>query len=267
MARNYAALPYEYLEEMEALNDAEFGRLTRALLAYSMTGEPIALCGNERFYAKRVMAQEDRFKTSYQDAIGRRSEAGKKGAVKRWDSKNSNAMASDSKNSNAIPAMASDSKNGYTETKTETKTETDTLPSDDGRSIAQVAQSPVAVVVSAYANKINANPGDRTISELKGFVQTMGADCCLRAIDIALDERKATWSYIRGILRSKLEQGVHSLAEWDALEEKRQQQIDAKRKGFAPLTVEEPNVDPVEHIGRMQRLLEQMKGGADDGQS
>lgn len=39
MARNYAALPYDYLEEMEALNDAEFGRLTRALLAYSMTGE------------------------------------------------------------------------------------------------------------------------------------------------------------------------------------------------------------------------------------
>lgn len=61
MARNYAALPYDYLEEMEALNDAEFGRLTRALLAYSMTGEQIALCGNERFYAKRVMSQEDRF--------------------------------------------------------------------------------------------------------------------------------------------------------------------------------------------------------------
>lgn len=63
MARNYAALPYDYLEEMAALNDAEFGRLTRALLVYSMTGEPIALCGNERFYAKRVMAQEDRFRT------------------------------------------------------------------------------------------------------------------------------------------------------------------------------------------------------------
>nr|DAE22155.1 MAG TPA: NinG recombination protein [Siphoviridae sp. ctLsx2] len=62
MARNYAALPYDYLEEMEALNDAEFGRLTRALLSYSMTGEQIALCGNERFYAKRVMSQEDRFK-------------------------------------------------------------------------------------------------------------------------------------------------------------------------------------------------------------
>lgn len=65
MARNYAALPYDYLEEMDALNDAEFGRLTRALLVYSMTGEQIALCGNERFFVKRMMAQEDRFKASY----------------------------------------------------------------------------------------------------------------------------------------------------------------------------------------------------------
>lgn len=84
MARNYAALPYDYLEEMEALNDAEFGRLTRALLAYSMTGEQIALCGNERFYAKRVMAQEDRFKASYDGISATRSEAGKAGAVARW---------------------------------------------------------------------------------------------------------------------------------------------------------------------------------------
>ena len=81
MARNYAALPYDYLEEMEALNDAEFGRLTRALLAYSMTGEQIALCGNERFYAKRVMSQEDRFKASYDEVSVVRSEAGKAGAA------------------------------------------------------------------------------------------------------------------------------------------------------------------------------------------
>ena len=125
----------------------------------------------------------------------------------------------------------------------------------------------VATVISAYANKINANPGERTIAEIKGFVQTMGAECCLRAIDIALDEKKATWSYIRGILRSKLEQGVRCLADWDALEEKRQQQLDAKRKGFTPIVAEEPAVEPVDHIARMQRLLEMMKGDGDDGES
>ena len=49
MARNYAALPWEYKREMSTLNDAEFGRLCRALLEYSESGTPIALCGNERF--------------------------------------------------------------------------------------------------------------------------------------------------------------------------------------------------------------------------
>ncbi len=43
MARNYAALPWEYKREMSALNDAEFGRLCRALLEYSESGTPIAL--------------------------------------------------------------------------------------------------------------------------------------------------------------------------------------------------------------------------------
>lgn len=122
MARNYAALPHEYLEEMEALNDAEFGRLTRALLVYSMTGEQIALCGNERFYAKRVMAQEDRFKANYKELSKVRSEAGKAGANAKWQGES--AIANDGK------AMANDSKNGNTKT----KTKTDTLSSDDDKS-------------------------------------------------------------------------------------------------------------------------------------
>lgn len=139
MARNYAALPYEYLEEMEQLNDAEFGRLTRALLAYSMTGEPIALCGNERFYAKRVMAQEDRFQESYTEATEKRREAGKKGASQRWDSKNGNA----------ISPIASDSKNGYTNT----ETDTNTLPSNDGKSVRARFTPPTLAQVAEYCRE------------------------------------------------------------------------------------------------------------------
>lgn len=115
MARNYAALPYDYLEEMDALNDAEFGRLTRALLVYSMTGEQIALCGNERFFVKRMMAQEDRFKASYDGIATKRSEAGKAGAAARWQ--NGKRIFSNCKNSKA---MSANGKNGNTETNTET---------------------------------------------------------------------------------------------------------------------------------------------------
>lgn len=128
MARNYAALPYDYLEEMEALNDAEFGRLTRALLVYSMTGEQLALCGNERFYAKRVMAQEDRFKASYDDISTTRREAGKAGAAARWQ--NGKRIFANGKNGKAI---VSNGKNGNTETNTETKTNTNTQLSNDSK--------------------------------------------------------------------------------------------------------------------------------------
>lgn len=148
MARNYAALPYDYLEEMEALNDAEFGRLTRALLAYSMTGEKIALCGNERFYAKRVMSQEDRFKASYEDVSTARSEAGKAGAAARWQ--NGKGISANGKDGTAIPANG---KNGNTETNTET--ETDTLPSDDGKRDTRAARftPPTVDDVAAYVRE------------------------------------------------------------------------------------------------------------------
>lgn len=128
MARNYAALPYDYLEEMEALNDAEFGRLTRALMVYSMTGEQLALCGNERFYAKRVMAQEDRFKASYDDISTTRREAGKAGAAARWQ--NGKRIFANGKNGKTIVANG---KNGNTETNTETKTNTNTQLSNDSK--------------------------------------------------------------------------------------------------------------------------------------
>lgn len=120
MARNYAALPHEYLGEMAALNDAEFGRLTRALLQYSMTGEPIALCGNERFYAVRVMNQEDRFQNNYDDQTKVLSERGKAGAKARWDN---------AKNAKAYSSIPCNAKNDNTETKTDTETKTEAIKS------------------------------------------------------------------------------------------------------------------------------------------
>jgi len=149
MARNYAALPHEYLEEMEALNDAEFGRLARALLVYSMTGEPIALCGNERFYAKRVMSQEDRFQESYQETSEKRSDAGKKGAAKRWQTYSRDGVAT-------LP-IANDGKNGNTETNT--NTDTNTLPPNGGKSKGRFCP-PTLEEVQAYCQerKNNVDP-------------------------------------------------------------------------------------------------------------
>ncbi len=136
MARNYAALPHEYLEEMDILSDAEFGRLCRALLKYSMTGEEVQLEGAEKVLLKRVYMQERRFQESYSDLTESRREAGKKGAAKRW-----HKMASDSK------AMASDSKNAYTET----ETKTNIPPPNGGRDTPARAKPPTLEQVMEVA--------------------------------------------------------------------------------------------------------------------
>lgn len=135
MARNYAALLHEYLEEMEDLSDAEFGRLCRSLLAYSMTGTSPALSGNERFYFKRVKMQEDRFQSSYDDLIEKKREAGRRGA--------------EAKLSRAKQCLAEPGKTSKTETKTETKT--NTPPTTVGRSKAFAP--PTLEEVRAYCSE------------------------------------------------------------------------------------------------------------------
>lgn len=106
MARNYVALCYEYLDEMRELDDAEFGRLCRALIRYSANGEPIKLPGNERFYAARCMAQEDRYQSSYNEAVKARSDAAKAAAEKRWN--NANASERIPTDANACERMRTD---------------------------------------------------------------------------------------------------------------------------------------------------------------
>lgn len=83
MARNYACLKHEYLEEMSLLTDAEFGRLCRALLAYSADGKEGQLQGSERLFWPRVKMQEDRAVESYNASIEKYSAAGRAGAATR----------------------------------------------------------------------------------------------------------------------------------------------------------------------------------------
>lgn len=125
MARNYAALPYEYKREMNALSDAEFGRLCRALIEYSESGTPIALCGNERFYAERVMMQEDRFKESYDSTAKKNKENGSKGGR---------------------PKTEENPKEPKETQKTETETETNTLTPNGVKSNTRLAPPTLAEV-------------------------------------------------------------------------------------------------------------------------
>lgn len=232
MARNYAALPHEYLEEMDTLSDAEFGRLCRALLRYSMDGREGQLQGAEKVVWKRVKMQEDRFQESYKELTNSRREAGKKGAAKRWHS-----MASDGK------AMASDGKNAYTETKTETNipppiggrdthareaapavsAQSDFLGCAARSAPFRPADPKIAAVFSAYTEKIGGkSPLTKRIQDkLLFFLGTMGPECCIRAMDEAVEMGKISWRYVEKVLESKMAQGVKCLADWEVVEKNR----------------------------------------------
>ena len=81
MAREYFCAYHSYLKSMKQLSDAEVGRLFRAMLKYSETGELDALYGNERFVADTIVAQIDRDKQQYAKKCAVNRENGSKGSL------------------------------------------------------------------------------------------------------------------------------------------------------------------------------------------
>lgn len=92
------------------------------------------------------------------------------------------------------------------------------------RARAREETAAAAAVVEAYRSRINPMASETSLAELEAFVRDVGPDCCLRAFDIALDNKAANWRYIRGILSSIRSQGVKCLADWDAIEQHRADQ-------------------------------------------
>lgn len=66
------------------------------------------------------------------------------------------------------------------------------IPKDKGNDLSRV--------MNFFLDRVNPTPSPMSIDELKQYTSSLGADVVLHAINIALDERKTGWSYIRGIL-------------------------------------------------------------------
>ena len=117
--REYTALPYEYLEEMARLSDAEYGRLIRALQTYSITGQEPDLKGAEVNHWIRVRNRENRYQASFEEQDKAKTDRATRAAQARW---------ANAKNANACVSTSSNAKNAKTETKTNTKTKTKNIP-------------------------------------------------------------------------------------------------------------------------------------------
>ena len=102
MALYYTPIPYNFLNDMGKLSDAEYGRLIRWCQNYSITGEAPELKGNEKFYTDMCRREIDRIVDTQKEVINKKAMAGRKGAEKRWHTMadNGSVMADDGKNSN-----------------------------------------------------------------------------------------------------------------------------------------------------------------------
>ena len=95
----------------------------------------------------------------------------------------------------------------------------------------------LAKVMNLYLNRVNALPSPDCIDELKSYTKLLGADVCCKAINIALDDKKASWSYIKGILSSYSRDGVRSLADVQEREARREAEkaaIEKRRSTLKP---------------------------------
>lgn len=125
----------------------------------------------------------------------------------------------------------------------------------DSPPIGGEQKSPSAAVAD-YLDRVNPSASPASLEELRAFAETMGDAVCRRAIDIALDSRKATWPYIRAILRDKQSRGVRCLADWDRLDNAREARIGREKPVSTP---EEQEKKAQEDMERMRRLMEQME--------
>ena len=99
------------------------------------------------------------------------------------------------------------------------------------------ADPELAKVMNLYLNRVNALPSPDCIDELKSYTKLLGADVCCKAINIALDDKKASWSYIKGILSSYSRDGVRSLADVQEREARREAEkaaIEKRRSTLKP---------------------------------
>ena len=104
MERSYIPIFIDWIESTKKLTATEKGRLVDALCSYARgdgNWEKL-LKGNERFLADELRLKIDRYYERLDEIAAKRSEAGKKGADKRWQS-----MANDGNANQTIAKMAS----------------------------------------------------------------------------------------------------------------------------------------------------------------
>lgn len=83
--------------------------------------------------------------------------------------------------------------------------------------------------VADYLDRINPSASPISLQEIMIHEKSMGTDVCIRAFDIALDEKITSWSYIKTILQNWESQGVKCMADLETILERRKKEREDRR--------------------------------------
>ena len=224
--KEYVKLWVSYESYFEAFSDVEVGRLVRAMIKYRVSREEPKFNGNERFIWPAIRRDIDESLEAQQASSAINRENGKKGGRPPKRENQSGFQETGENPKNPFGFSESEKRHGQGQGQGKGQGQ----GQGKGQSSIYNDNDPaLAAVMDAYMNRIDPTPSPTSMDELKGYVGLMGADCCIRAIDAALNAKKPSWNYVRRVLMNKASQGVRCIADWDALEAKWEEE---KKRGM-----------------------------------
>lgn len=212
MARDYVCLYHSYLDAIQALGDAERGRLLTAMLEYSITGAAPQLGGNERYIFPMVKAQIDRDREKYEEKCRKNAEKGRLGGRP-------------PKAGKAVAFSESPESQG------KGKGEGKGKGKEEAAYAANAREAALGAVLSHYQDCITPTPPSTVAQLLIAYTDELGPDVVIHAIDEAVNQRKLTWSYIQAILQRYSREGLNTLVKVEADEIAKSQRKAGKQAG------------------------------------
>lgn len=252
-----------YGKRLAKLSDQEVGRLVRALSMYNETGETQELAGRESVAFDFIASDIDQAKEEYR----------KKCMTNKNNRKRPSTVDNDrkrpSKESTTVdespPPLAPPSPSPPHSPIPNPLISP--LPLDDDTRTREMVFRPavptdpkIAVVFTAYAEKIGQKSPitEKIRDELLAFLEAMGPDCCIRAMDEAVEAGAISWRYVRKVLSNKRDQGVRSITDWDEAEKKRAEKVS---KGIASGTDFQPSAERIQKSNEwLEKFLKEQEG-------
>ena len=134
------------------------------------------------------------------DASRRKAEGGSRGSKSETNSKDTDKIAERCEEDTANKKKKEDKK----EDKKEKEYECTTTPTPP-------PQNDLGQVMSFFFDRINANPSPLSCDVLRQYTETLGAPVVIHAMQVALDEKKTGFAYIKAILARYEKDGLNTL--------------------------------------------------------